>query len=288
MHLKNEKNSAIEVPAETLVDETLVSVIMPAFNAERFIKQSIDSVIAQIYTNWELMVIDDGSTDSTHKIVSELMKNDPRIKLYESGGRKGAAFSRNIGIKNAVGRYIAFLDSDDVWFPGKLSKQIDLMLGYNCVLCYSSYKKMNEQGIIGSGVVRVPKTTTYDELLKSNIIGCLTAVYDVKFFGKVYMPDVKLRQDYGLWLRLTKKLIHEDYRFFWGMTKLVDRGGIVSGIEEPLAVYREYSTSSSANKLKAAASQWYIYRRIEQLGLLKSSYYFVHYAIRGIAKYKIK
>lgn len=269
---------------ESMSDSPRVSIIMPAYNAARTILESIRSVEAQDFTDWELLVIDDGSKDETVKIVCGVQINDGRIKLLQTGGRTGAAQARNIGIQAARGRYIAFLDSDDVWLPHKLSLQLATFKDTGCNFSYGAYRKMDDDSVVGSAVIRVPSTLSYCEILKSNRIGCLTAMYDSDFFGKIRIPSLGRAADQGVWRHLLKgQVIHEDYGLWLSLLKRP--GAMARGIQEPIAHYRIGRNTRSSNKVAAATSQWLIYRRLEELGPLRAAYYFMHYAIRGAAKY---
>lgn len=245
----------------------LVSIITPSYNCEKFIGKTILSVISQTYEKWEMIIVDDLSTDNTTSIVKEMIAKDSRIKLIIQKKNGGAAIARNVAIKNSTGRYIAFLDSDDLWFPDKLERQLEFMRLNNLALTYSSYKTIDENDNEIGQFITQPQIS-YKQILKSNIIGCLTAVYDTKITGKTYMPEIQKRQDYGLWLRLLKQDIN------------------AMGILEPLASYRIHANSLSKNKFSAAKYQWKIYRNIEKLNIFKSIYYFIHYVFRGVFKYK--
>ncbi len=245
----------------------LVSIIMPSYKSERFIRASIESVLNQTYPYWELIVIDDKSPDNSNKIVEDFMKKDKRIKLIKLEKNSGPAIARNTGIKEAKGRYISFLDSDDQWLPEKLEKQIKFMKENNLALTYSSYYMIDEDDK-PAGIYTVPEEVTYKELLKRNMIGCLTGIYDTEKLGKVYMPDILKRQDHALWLKILKQI---------GKTK---------GIKEPLAIYRLRKNSVSSNKILSAKYQWKLYREVEKLNIIKSVYYFLWYTYYGVNKYK--
>jgi len=248
-------------------DKNMVSIITPSYNSEKFISQTIESVLAQIYQNWEMIIVDDCSPDNSNQIIEKFIKTDRRIKLIKLENNSGPAVARNTAIKEAKGRYIAFLDADDLWLPNKLEKQINFMNKNNLSFTYSAYTLVDEEDN-DLGVFIPREELSYEDILKTNDIGCLTAIYDTEKLGKVYMPNVLKRQDYGLWLRILKKI---------EKTK---------GILEPLAIYRVRKNSVSSNKLKAAKHQWKIYRKVEKLSIFKSSYYFLHYAYNGLFKYK--
>jgi glycosyltransferase involved in cell wall biosynthesis len=245
----------------------LVSIITPSFKSERFIAQTIESVQAQTYSNWEMIIVDDCSPDNSNDIIETYLQKDERIKLIKLEKNSGPAIARNRAIEEAKGRYIAFLDADDLWASNKLAKQISFMKEKNLAFTYSSYNLIDEDGN-DLGYFETKAHIEYNTLLKTNIIGCLTAIYDTEKLGKVYMPNILKRQDYGLWLKILKK------------------AGKTEGILEPLATYRILNNSVSSNKLKASLYQWKIYREVEKLGVFQSIYYFLQYAYFGFRKYK--
>lgn len=248
---------------------SLVSVITPLYNAEAYIGKTISSVLAQSYSNFELIVVDDSSSDDSCLIVDGFAQLDQRIKLIKLEQNSGAAVARNTGIEQASGRFIAFLDSDDTWHPEKLEKQLDFMLKNDYAFTYTQYHQVNENGEL-VGELHFPMQTNYHNLLKTCVIGCLTAMYDTHKLGKVYFPLIRKRQDFALWLKILKQV---DYAYC---------------VPEDLASYTIRSDSISANKFKAAQYNWYLYRNIEKLNVLKSIYYFSHYAIKGIIRSKFK
>lgn len=246
-----------------------VTIIMPSYDSEKFIIESVESVLAQTYSNWELIIVDDCSPDDSNRIITKYVDNDSRIKLIKLQKNSGPAVARNTAIEAASGRYIAFLDSDDVWLPNKLEKQIKFMQDNDLAFTYSSYKLVGEDNE-DLGLFITKDKISYLDMLKTCSVGCLTAIYDTEKIGKQYMPLILKRQDYGLWLKILKLI---------GETK---------GILEPLATYRLRKNSVSSNKVKAAKYQWKIYREIEKLSFLKSLYYFAFYAYNGVTKYKNK
>ena len=240
---------------------------MPFYNAGAYIEASVESVIAQTQKDWELIIVDDCS-DSEHTHVLEKLDNlDSRIKIIRLNKNSGAAVARNTAIEAASGRYIAFLDCDDLWKPYKLEKQISFMEEHDVAFSYSVYERIDVNGS-KTGLVGVPKKVSYNELLKTCVIGCLTAVYDTKALGKVYMPLIRKRQDFGLWLRILKEV---DYAY---------------GVQESLAEYRVRPDSISANKRVAALYTWKLYREVEGLPLFQAVYYFSHYAFAGVLRTK--
>ncbi len=245
----------------------LVSIITPSYNSSSLIPETIESVLAQSEINWEMIIVDDCSTDSSVEIIQSFAEYDSRIKLIQLTENSGAAVARNKGIKAAKGRYIAFLDSDDAWSPEKLEKQLAFMQANDYPFTFAAYDKVDEAGKVFDHI-GVPHKVTYSDLLKSCSIGCLTAMYDTEFFGKVYMPLIRKRQDLGLWLKLLKKT---KYAY---------------GLNETLGFYKVRKDSISANKKSAALFTWRLYRDIEKISLPKASYYFSHYAVRGVLRTK--
>ncbi|SFH70364.1 glycosyltransferase family 2 protein [Modicisalibacter xianhensis] len=243
-----------------------VSIIMPLYKSGNYCFEAIESVLNQSYQDWELILVDDASGDSTLHIIKEKY-NDKRILTYELEKNSGPAVARNHALSKAHGRYIAFLDSDDLWRPKKLEKQLKFMISNDIEFSYTAYEKINYKGE-HMGFVGVPDSVNYNVLLKTCVIGCLTAIYDSAKLGKVNMPEISKRQDFALWLKLLKK------------TKFA------YGIPEPLAIYRVHSDGISFNKRKAAIYTWKVYREVEGFSVLKSTYYFFHYAIRGLIRAK--
>ena len=246
----------------------LISIIMPAYNAGNTISESIQSVLDQTYQNFELIVVNDCSSDNTKEIVENFIKSDDRIRLIDKKVNQGVASARNAGLDHARGEFIAFLDSDDKWQETKLEKQLDIFTKHTDIdIVYSSYYRFNSNGI--SNVVGVPSSVNKKRLLKGNPIGNLTAIYNFKKFPMI-------RQ---------KKIGHEDYLFWLEIfSSSSDVKGF--GIQEPLAYYRvaEDGQSISGNKLKAAGWTWRIYREHLQLSLISSLFYFSYYMIKAILK----
>jgi len=232
----------------------LVSIIMPSYNCESFIKASIKSVIAQEYENWELLISDDCSNDDTLKIIKSYCDKDIRISMITSNTNLGPAVSRNKAIEKAKGRFIAFLDSDDLWSPQKLSKQIPFMVKNKIALCYTRYNSIDAKGELIKQAPALPLKIDYNGLLKNQVIGCLTAVYDTELCGKVFMPIIDKRQDFGLWLKILKQ----------GQTAYL--------LNEVVAKYRIRQNSVSSNKFVAIYFTWKLFREVENLPFLKSFY----------------
>ncbi|WP_226036336.1 glycosyltransferase family 2 protein [Aquibacillus saliphilus] len=249
-------------------NESLVSIITPAFNSERFIGSTIDSVKKQTYLNWEMIIIDDCSTDRTVELVEEKRQKDDRIKLIRLAENSGAAVARNAGINSAQGKFIAFLDSDDLWTDNKLEEQILFMTKNNYAFTFSSYSIMDEEGNVNQvKKIFVPKEVTYKSLLRSpGTVGCLTVILDKDKIEDVEMPNIKSRQDFALWLKILRS------------------GKKAFGLNKTLAHYRKVSGSISSNKIKAAQKNWHVYRRLEKLNTVSASWYFANYAVRAIKK----
>lgn len=242
----------------------LVSIITPSYKSSKFIAKTIESVISQNYRKWEMIIIDDFSPDNANHIIDEYCKKDNRIKLIKLKKNVGPANARNEGIKQATGKYLSFLDSDDIWLPEKLAKQIKFMQDNNLAVTCSSYYTIDEDGNkINTRIVK--KSFSYSDLLKSNNIGNLTGIYDCEKLGKIYMDDVG-HEDYTLWLKVMKRV------------------GKTRSIIEPLAEYRILSNSISANKLKVLKWQWNIYRNIIGLDVFSSIYYFTYYVYYALKK----
>jgi glycosyltransferase involved in cell wall biosynthesis len=212
-----------------------------------------------------MIIVDDMSKDNTVKIIEKYLQIDKRIRLIKSQKNVGPALARNKAIKEAVGKYIAFLDSDDVWLPNKLQVQVQFMINNNLPFSYSAYDVIDENSnYLKSFYVR--DFIDYKGLLKKNIIGCLTAMYDAEKLGKIFMKNIG-HEDYALWLDILKRVKYG------------------KGINEPLARYRVVKKSISSNKLKTMAYQWNIYRKIEKIDFFKSIYFFLFYMYNGLKKY---
>jgi cellulose synthase/poly-beta-1,6-N-acetylglucosamine synthase-like glycosyltransferase len=225
-----------------------VSIIMPAHNSARFIRHSIESVRKQGYRRWELIVIDDGSTDETPDLIRQFSRVDARIKGLRFSNNRGPAAARNAGIQKARGRFIAFLDSDDSWYPDKLEMQLRYFTETNAVMLFSDYDvvKGEESGVVRT--VRGPDQVAYSDLLKGDPIGCLTAIYDTARVGKMYMPAIRMRQDWGLWIRILRA------------------GGHAHRVPDTLATLRLHEGSLSAKKLKAIYYNFKVLRTEGRLG----------------------
>ncbi|TQQ83941.1 glycosyltransferase family 2 protein [Peptacetobacter hominis] len=248
----------------------LVSIITPMYNAEKYIKDTIESVISQEYKEWEMIVVDDCSTDGCTEIVKKYSNKDSRIKYIRSEKNGGVSKARNLALKNASGRYIAFLDSDDIWSPEKLSRQIDFMKKENATISFTSYELINEDNERIGKIISVPEKVDYKTLLKGNIMGCLTVIIDRENLDQEIKMSGYRHEDYVLWLSILKQ------------------GYYAYGLNDVLAFYRKTPESLSGNKMKSAMWTWNIYRNVEKISLIKSIYYFINYAVNGIKKSKVK
>lgn len=234
----------------------LVSIITPSYNSENYISQTIQSVQSQTMKDWEMIIIDDHSQDFTYDICLQFSEIDSRIKVFkQKTGLKGAAHARNTAIEKANGRYIAFLDSDDLWIPDKLSIQLSFMAERKSAFSFSRYQHIDPDGKLLRQAAKVPNTLTYSDLLRTCPIGCLTAIYDAGLLGKQYMPDLDKGQDYALWLQILKKT------------------PVAHGIDAILGQYRTGRPSLSSNKISKALSIWKLYREIENLSFPNSLYH---------------
>ena len=244
----------------------LVSIITPSYNSAKFIKQCIESVIAQTYINWEILIVDDCSRDDSCLVIKKLATQEERIKYFLLDENIGAVEARNVAIRQAKGKYIAFLDSDDLWEPQKLEKQISFMQTEDIAFSFSTYQPISEDGSKLYSIIHAPKIVTYSSYLKNTIIGCLTVVIDREKTGGFEMPKIRSSHDMALWLLIMR------------------RGFDAYGLDENLARYRIVSTSNTANKWRAAKDVWMVYRQFEKLSFFYSIWCFLNYAFNAIIK----
>lgn len=229
-----------------------VSVIMPAYNGSEFIGDAIDSVISQTYSFWELLIVDDASTDNTPEIIKNYSSSDNRIQLLQNSKNYGTQHARNRAIEEASGRFIAFLDADDLWLPEKLEIQLKTLRNNNLAGCFSSYDLIDEKGeAIGKQIRALPELS-YSKLLKANYVGNLTGIYNAEKIGKVFCPDIAKRQDWALWL------------------EVIRRGGPLKGIQKSLAKYRIRKGSISNNKMEMLRYNFNIYHKVLGFGFAHS------------------
>lgn len=246
--------------------QSLISIVMPVYNSEKYIEEAISSVIEQSYSYWELLIVNDGSTDGSAQLINKYMERDQRIKLIDKKENEGVALARNCAIKAAQGDYICFLDSDDVWEKNKLEIQISYMKKKDVSFSCTSYSIINEKGDKVGYFERKQRFYDYDDLLRTNFIGCLTVMTDAKMMKKNLMPNVK-HEDYATWLNI------------------LSSGERILFIEETLAIYRKVSGSISSNKIQVISWTWKIFSSQKRLTKMQQIIYFVRYMCVTIYKY---
>lgn len=245
----------------------MVSIVMPCYNGEDFIKETIDSVLKQTYTNWELLVIDDGSKDDSPSIVNKYASDDSRIKLIKQQNA-GSAVARNNGIRHSKGQYLALLDSDDVWLPGFLKSQIKFIRQKDAVCVCSSYSRIDEQSNdILKPVISKPIITSKD-MQSIDYVGCLTGLYDQSKYGKMYLKEElnSLLDDYAFWI------------------SVIALEGVAYGNPKILAKYRVRKNSLTSKKTKLIAKHYKFYRKQLNQGKLQSVYSVAKWGIAGLLK----
>jgi len=242
-------------------NSSLVSIIIPVYNTGQFIQETLRSVMEQSYTEWECLCIDDCSTDDSISYISEFTQKDGRIRLLKMQKNGGAAAARNYGVSQAGGKYLAFLDSDDLWVRDKLEKQLRFMQKGNYPFSCTSYGKIDEESKVLDKVCICQKKYTYDDVLKRNP-GNSTIIYDCQTVGKVYGPDIHRRNDLAMWLTVIKKT------------------GCIYGYQEVLGYHRIRKDSLSINKRRLISYQWKVYRDIEKLSVMKSAYLIVYKVVQ--------
>lgn len=253
--------------------EGLVSIITPTYNSEQFIVQTIQSVQAQSYTNWEMIIVDDCSTDATFKILQQQATLDSRIKIQKSESNSGAGIARQKAIVMAKGQYIAFLDSDDLWKPTKLQSQLYFMQTKNLAVTYCFYELMDEEGKLLNEIVKSPNTIDFKKMFYSNWIGNLTGIYDASKLGKVSISSFRKRQDWIMWLNVIKDQPE------------------VFVLPENLAIYRVRKDSISSSKIKLLKSNFLVYKSFHGQNYFKacismSIFLYTHFIIKK--RYRVK
>lgn len=245
----------------------LVSIVTPVYNAERFIKETIESVLKQSYDQWEMILVNDCSSDGSVDIITNFSQQDSRIRVINLAENSGAAVARNTGIEHARGQYIAFVDSDDTWLPDKLSKQVKFMANNQYGFSYTDLALVDEAGEVLKERVGIPESFTYSELLKNTAIACSTVVIDREIVGDFRMPLVRKGQDTATWLMLMRERQVNAY----GLTQVLNH-------------YRQVEGSISSNRIGALKRTWNTYYNLEKLPLPKALYYFGHYVFNAIAR----
>ena len=247
--------------------KNLVSIITPSYNCSSFIIDTITSVLSQSYVDWEMIIVDDCSIDNSVEIIERIIGDNPKIRLIKLENNVGSAQSRNAALEVANGRFIAFLDSDDIWHPDKLEKQVVFMLKRKAPISFTSYELIDENGESKNHIIHSVEKLTQIDYLKNTIIGFSTSMIDTQMVGNSFrMMDIRTRQDASLWITLLGK------------------GFIAQGINEVLMKYRVHSQSISANKVKAAKQVWNLYFNLHGLGFLKSIYCFSFYVFNAVKK----
>ena len=251
-----------------MTNDKLVSIIIPVYNASRFLEETINFIQEQTYSNWEAIFIDDCSSDNSYDIIKQYQKNDKRIKVIKNKVNNGVAVSRNNGIDYAKGEYLCFLDADDKWHPEKLAKQINFMQKLNCEFSFTGYQFANEKCTPNGKIVSVPDKINYQQALKNTTIWTSTVMFDMGKLTKddIYMPNIKRGQDTATWWKVLKKI---EYAY---------------GLNEVLSYYRRTNNSLSANKLTALKRTWNLYRNVEHLNILSSFYNFCWYCFNAVRR----
>jgi teichuronic acid biosynthesis glycosyltransferase TuaG len=243
----------------------LVSIITPSWNVERLIGETIASVQAQTFDDWELLIADDCSTDNTASVIESHSAKDPRVKLIRQPRNGGPALARQAAIEQAQGRFIAFLDSDDLWLPAKLERQLAFAREHRAALSFTAFRRINEDGSVTGRLITVPASLTYDQLLKNTAIATLTALVDRDIAGTIVMKNEGY-DDFCLWLSILKP------------------GHVAYGLNEDLARYRVRGVSVSSRPMRSAGWVWHVYRGVERLSLVKSAWCFGHWGARAWLK----
>lgn len=247
----------------------LVSIIVPVYNVKKYITETMDCVRNQTYSDWELLLVEDGSSDGTAETIAEYAEQtqDARIRLIKQPTNMGAARARNRGLQEARGRYIAYLDADDLWVPEKLERELGFMQEKQAAFAFTGYEFADESGIGTGKVVRVPETLSYKEALKNTTIFTTTVMFDTEKISKemLEMPIIK-SEDTALW---------------W---KVLRNGYTAYGLDENLVKYRRAGKSLSSNKLEALRRIWNLYRKAEGMSIMSSAYHFCFWAVRAVRR----
>lgn len=248
----------------------VVSIVMPAYNCSAYIEEAILSVMGQTFAEWELLVIDDCSTDDTFDVAKRVAQTDPRIQVQHNDVNVGVAVTRNEGITLCKGQYIAFMDSDDTWYPQKLEKQLQLIKKHKAQLCYSSYAIVDTQGQKVKADYLVPEQIDYEGLLRENVVQCSAMLISAQVAKQYRFNPEFYHEDYVLWLQMLKD------------------GHKAVGSRQVLLTWRYAPRSRSFNKFRSAGNRWRIYRQYLNLPMGKSARLFVSYAFAGLRKYGSK
>lgn len=248
--------------------DNLVSIIMPTYNCAKFIGETLDSVLCQTYTEWEVIIVDDCSTDNTKEIVDGYIEKDSRIKYFCLEVNSGAAVARTKAMELAEGEYMAFLDSDDLWVSDKLERQLEFMNSNNYAFSCTAYEQIDEDSNSLDRIIKTVKKTSYNRLLLDCPVGNSTVMYNVKKMGKFEVPNIRKRNDDALWLQMLKK-----EKYIWGMKDI-------------LMKYRIRKNSISAKKMQLIKYHWYLYREIEHLSVFRSAFHVCYWCFLKVFKLK--
>lgn len=248
-------------------NKALVSIVMPAYNCEKYVVEAINSILAQTYRNWELLVLDDGSKDDTLRIIEEFSQKDSRIKALPNGKNMGVSATRNRGIELASGEWIAFLDSDDMWKPEKLEKQFEIVEKEAAEFLFTGSSYINEEGEAYKEIFEVPEKITYKKLRNQNVISCSSVLVKKKYFEHIKMEKDEMHEDYAVWLRILKL----------GVTAF--------GVNEPLLIYRISRNSKSGNKMKTVKMTYKVFRFVG-INPIGSAYFMIRHVLASVGKYK--
>lgn len=244
----------------------LVSIVMPVFNSKTYVKESIESIISQSYTHWELIIIDDCSLDNTYEYLLSEYSDNNKIKILQNSVNSGAGVTRNLGLKNAQGRLIAFLDADDLWLPEKLAKQVIFMSDNNSAIVHTSYAFINEQGDSIPGRVDVSKQVNLRSYMRNTEIGMSTSLINKDIVGEFELHTMRTRQDTRLWLGL------------------LSEGFTANGLNTDLVLYRVRKGQISGNKVVIAWRTLKLYLSITNVSLIERLTNFCFYAFNGVFK----
>ncbi len=247
----------------------LVSIIMPAYNAEKYIRLAILSIQNQTFTNWELLIVDDFSTDNTVGIIKAASAKDIRIILKQLSKNSGTGVARNTALQMSKGRYIAFLDADDLWRKDKLQKQVEFLQTNNYAFCFSYYNIVNAVGVETGKQIRAPYNLNFSKMFCANWIGNLTAMYDSEIVGKMTIASARKRQDWTLWLKILKKV------------------KVAHVIPESLAYYRTGNQSISSAKFSLLKHNYNVYRKFHKLNIVATiiamtAFLYCHFVVKPL------
>ncbi|MCR4647610.1 MAG: glycosyltransferase family 2 protein [Lachnospiraceae bacterium] len=249
------------------MQKDIVSVVIPVHNAEKYINDTVNSVLNQTYDAWELILVENASDDSTVRILEEIKKRDPRIRIMDLKDAVGAAAARNMGVSAATGRYIAFLDADDIWHPEKLEKEVAFINEKEAAFVFTGYEFANEKAKPSGKIVKVPESLSHIQAMKNTTIFTSTVMFDTTRIDreKIRMPQIK-SEDTALWWNILRE------------------GYLAYGLNENLVLYRRPGKSLSSNKIEAIKRIWYLYRKWEKLNVFTSSWYFMNWAFRAVLR----